>query len=61
MNTQSSQARVIQLRDEIAVRCASSRAGRVLLHLVCAIGDHQVIWHFRGIAREFGAPSAQFH
>jgi len=41
-----------RLQMTIAVRCAGGRAGRVLLHLLCACGDHQVRWHFQGIARE---------
>ena len=41
-----------KLQVEIGMRCAEGRAGRVLLHLLCACGDHQVRWHLHGIARE---------
>ena len=32
---------------------AESRCGRVLLHLVRAVRDHHLRWHWRGIVREF--------
>jgi hypothetical protein len=35
------------------MRLAESRYGRVLLHLICALHDHQLRWHWRGILREF--------
>jgi hypothetical protein len=38
----------------IGMNCAGSRAGRVLLHLLCACGDHQFKWHLHGIVRELG-------
>lgn len=31
---------------------ANYRAGRVFLHIVAAIGDHQIRFHLAGIARE---------
>jgi hypothetical protein len=32
---------------------ASSAAGRVVLHLVCAKRDHHFRWHWQGVLREF--------
>jgi len=34
-------------------RLATSRAGRVLLHLLAFIGDHDFTFHRAGISREF--------
>jgi hypothetical protein len=31
------------------------RIGRVVLHLVCALRDHHLRWHWHGIRREFSA------
>ncbi len=42
----------LHLQVRVTVRCADSRAGRMLLHLLCACADHQVRWHWQGIARE---------
>jgi len=36
---------------------AESRFGRVLLHVVCALRDHHLRWHWKGIRREFAAAS----
>lgn len=44
-----------RLQIALGVRFAGHRSGRVLLHLVCACGDHQFKWHLNGIARELGA------
>jgi hypothetical protein len=41
-----------RLHLTVAARCAGGPAGRVLLHLLCACGDHQFRWHLQGIARE---------
>jgi hypothetical protein len=30
-----------------------NRFGRVVLHLVCALRDHHLRWHWNGIRREF--------
>jgi hypothetical protein len=32
---------------------ASSAAGRIVLHLVCAKRDHHFRWHWQGVLREF--------
>lgn len=32
---------------------ATSRAGRCVLHLLAAFGDHEFRWHIAGIFREF--------
>lgn len=32
---------------------SGSRHGRILLHLACMARDKRVMWHLRGIAREF--------
>jgi hypothetical protein len=32
---------------------AGSRFGRIMLHLVCALRDHHLQWHWRGMRREF--------
>jgi hypothetical protein len=32
---------------------AETRCGRVVLHLMCALRDHHVRWHWNGIIREF--------
>ena len=45
-------------RTAIGMNCAGSRAGRVLLHLLCACGDHQIKWHLGGIVRELGRQAA---
>jgi len=37
---------------------AESRCGRVMLHLVCALRDHHLRWHWRGIVREFSSKTA---
>jgi len=42
----------------IGMNCAGSRAGRVLLHLLCACGNHQFRWHLGGIVRELGWQAA---
>jgi len=31
---------------------AESRWGRTALHVVCAVRDHHLLWHWRGILRE---------
>jgi len=28
------------------------RIGRICLHIIAMIGDHQVMWHLAGITRE---------
>ena len=50
-----------QRRPTIGARCASSRVGRVALHLICALGDHRLRWHLRGIARELSIPLTTLH
>jgi hypothetical protein len=30
----------------------STRTGRIVLHLMAAVGDHQIRWHWAGILRE---------
>ena len=34
------------------LKLASSRAGRIVLHLVLALGTCHFTWHFNGIVRE---------
>jgi hypothetical protein len=31
---------------------AESRRGRTALHVMCAMRDHHLLWHWRGILRE---------
>jgi hypothetical protein len=31
---------------------AESRWGRTVLHVMCAVRDHHLLWHWRGILRE---------
>jgi hypothetical protein len=33
-------------------RLANSRPGRVMLHLLCALRDRHLAWHWQGILRE---------
>jgi hypothetical protein len=47
-----------RLQMTVGARCAGGRAGRVLLHLLCACGDHQFRWHLHGIARELAGQMA---
>ena len=71
MNTQVSQHRIIRPRRgqqrwarlcaQVGARCATSRTGRVLLHVACVMGDRQVIWHLKGIARELSVPVVLSH
>ena len=35
------------------MKLASSAAGRVVLHLLCARRDHHYRWHWQGVRREF--------
>ena len=42
----------------IRLQLSGSRTGRVLLHLECIARHGRIIWHFRGIAREFGFQTA---
>lgn len=51
-------SQLVRLQLVIGDRCAAGPAGRVLLHLLCACGDHQVRWHMRGIARELAGQFA---
>lgn len=37
---------------------ANSRHGRVMLHLLCVLRDHHLLWHWRGIVREFSPKTA---
>jgi hypothetical protein len=39
--------------DAILLRAASTRFGRVALHLIAAASDHAWRFHWAGIAREF--------
>ena len=32
------------------------RIGRICLHIIAMIGDHQVTWHLAGIMRELVLP-----
>ena len=32
------------------------RIGRICLHIIAMIGDHQVMWHVAGIMRELWLP-----
>jgi len=34
------------------VKLSASHWGRILLHLVAMMGDHQWAWHWAGIVRE---------
>jgi hypothetical protein len=47
-----------RLQLAVGARCAEGRVGRVLLHLLCACGDHQFRWHLQGIAREVAGSMA---
>jgi hypothetical protein len=42
----------VRAKVAMAIGCAGCRAGRILLHLLCACGDHQFRWHLAGISRE---------
>lgn len=33
----------------------NTRLGRIVLHALCALRDHEWSWHFAGIRREFGS------
>lgn len=35
-----------------AVQLATTRRGRIALHLVCLMRDHKARWHMAGIIRE---------
>ena len=50
-----------RLCAHVGARFASNRAGRVLLHVACVMGDHQVVWHLKGIARELSVPALLSH
>ena len=41
------------MSDEFQMRLCSSKVGRIIIHLLCFIRDHQVSRHYAGIAREF--------
>lgn len=55
---QNVRTRLALQQMKLTAYCAQGRAGRVLLHLMCACGDHQVRWHLQGIAREFAGQMA---
>jgi len=42
-------------RRTVSEQMAGHRWGRVLLHAACAVRDHKLQWHWRGIRREFGS------
>ena len=58
---QSARTQMAMLQMTAGAYCANGRAGRVLLHVLCACGDHQVRWHLQGIAREFAGQMAWIH
>jgi hypothetical protein len=39
--------------EKMSQTIVKNRMGRVLLHTLCALRDHQWNWHWRGIVREF--------
>ena len=49
---QNARTQMAMLQMTFGAYCAGGCAGRVLLHLLCACGDHQIRWHLQGIARE---------
>jgi hypothetical protein len=61
LTIQKLSARIETRWASLQVRCAQGRAGRVLLHLLCACGDHQVRWHLQGIARELAGQFPLFN
>jgi len=38
--------------QNIQLKLAGSRSGRIALHLVCALRDRKFYWHLSGIVRE---------
>jgi hypothetical protein len=44
--------RKLNLEKNMQAKLAGTRYGRIMLHVVCALRDHQVRWHWRGIHRE---------
>lgn len=55
---QNARTHMAMLQMTFAAYCAGGSAGRVLLHVLCACGDHQIRWHLQGIARELTAQIA---
>jgi hypothetical protein len=43
------------LSPEITLQLARSCAGRIFLHVICRWRDRRLLWHWKGIRREFGA------
>jgi hypothetical protein len=44
--------RSFNLKSDMHARLAESRYGRIMLHVICALRDHHLGWHWRGIHRE---------
>jgi len=44
--------RSLNLKGNMQARMAESRYGRIMLHVICALRDHRLRWHWRGIHRE---------
>ena len=41
-----------EIEDHMKHSLAELSLGRIVLHLVCACRDHNLLWHWRGILRE---------
>jgi len=37
---------------ETQMKLASSRTGRISLHVLALLADHKLEWHWKGVARE---------